>query len=164
MGSCFWSKSKFWTKRNHHDIPKCSLKIFLRARHSVPFKRSGGHNLRIIEQGSTDRLNGPEFWSKNFAYLNRNGQMYLDPSWAKNLFLPVFADLMDKMKIPVHIDWLDTYKSFICNRLTCLQSKTNCILSIWERAWRIARDSQIDNCPSTRVGTQWAGLYFKNSG
>ena len=33
MGPCFWSESKFWTKRNHHGIPKCSLKIFLRVRH-----------------------------------------------------------------------------------------------------------------------------------
>ena len=35
---------------------------------------------------------------------------------------------------------------------------------IWKSSWRIARDSHIDKSSSTRVGTQWAGLYFKNSG
>ena len=62
-------------------------------------------------------------WSPRI--LDRNAQLYLDPSWAKNLFLLVFVGPTDKMKIQVHIDWQDTYKSFHLQFDWCACNKKN---------------------------------------
>ena len=122
-------------------------------------------SLRMFEQGSIDRLNGPRFWTVQvfdprillisiemlkYTLIPVEQKIYFCSFlWIWRIKWRSRCILIGKilLKFSFAVDWLR------------LQSKTN-----WERAWRIARDSQIDNCPSTRVGTQWAGLYFKKSG
>ena len=130
------------------------------ASQSVPWKYlyeyvTEKFSVRMFKQSSTDRL-WPWFWIQdswiemlNYTLIPVEQRIYFCSFlWIWRIKWRPRRILISKILIKAFI------YSLICS----------CILCIWKRPWRIARDSQIDKFLSTSVGTQWAGLYFKNSG